>query len=68
MCEVLQEKIIQMSQHTPPPATQTVSKRNSLIMNDRLSKSKLKDIPSEELASEVSELIRERSNLSDNQN
>ncbi|KAK6536510.1 hypothetical protein TWF281_000738 [Arthrobotrys megalospora] len=51
MCEVLQEKIIQMSQHTPPAAT-SGSKRSSLIIGDRLSKTRLKDIPPEELATE----------------
>ncbi|KAK6533530.1 hypothetical protein TWF694_002469 [Orbilia ellipsospora] len=54
MCEVLQEKIIQMSQHAPPSAlaTSSSSKRSSLIIGDRLSKTKLKDIPPEELATE----------------
>ncbi|KAK6357042.1 hypothetical protein TWF718_001373 [Orbilia javanica] len=50
MCEVLQEKIIQMSQHTPPAAS--TSRRSSLIIGDRLSKTRFKDIPSEELATE----------------
>ncbi|KAK6363282.1 hypothetical protein TWF730_000722 [Orbilia blumenaviensis] len=50
MCEVLQEKIIQMSQHTPPPAS--TSRRSSLIIGDRLSKTRFKDIPNEELATE----------------
>ncbi|KAF3201420.1 hypothetical protein TWF106_002838 [Orbilia oligospora] len=51
MCEVLQEKIIQMSQHTPPAPTSN-SRRSSLIIGDRLSRTKFKDIPSEELATE----------------
>ncbi|KAK6509511.1 hypothetical protein TWF481_004251 [Arthrobotrys musiformis] len=50
MCEVLQEKIIQMSQHTPPAASS--SRRSSLIIGDRLSKTRFKDIPPEELATE----------------
>ncbi|RVD80678.1 uncharacterized protein DFL_008572 [Arthrobotrys flagrans] len=53
MCEVLQEKIIQMSQHTPPAAVSTSSsRRSSLIIGDRLSKTRFKDIPPEELATE----------------
>ncbi|EWC48175.1 hypothetical protein DRE_02279 [Drechslerella stenobrocha 248] len=52
MCGVLQEKIIQMSQHVPPVAVAKPSKRSSLILGDRLSRSRLKDAPSEELASE----------------
>ncbi|KAF3908404.1 hypothetical protein ABW21_db0200759 [Orbilia brochopaga] len=55
MCEVLQEKIIQMSQYTPPVAVATStssSKRSSLIIGDRLSRTRLKDIPPEDLATE----------------
>ncbi|KAJ6261894.1 hypothetical protein Dda_2693 [Drechslerella dactyloides] len=55
MCEVLQEKIIQMSQYTPPVAvatSSTPSKRSSLILGDRLSRTRLKDIPPEDLATE----------------
>ncbi|KAF3930622.1 hypothetical protein ABW19_dt0205527 [Dactylella cylindrospora] len=53
MCEVLQEKIIQMSQHVPPAPTQTTpNKRSSLLAADRLSKTRLKDLPPEEIASE----------------
>ncbi|EPS37375.1 hypothetical protein H072_8939 [Dactylellina haptotyla CBS 200.50] len=54
MCEVLQEKIIQMSQHAPPAAvaTSSTSRRSSLIIGDRLGKTKLKDIPPEELQTE----------------